>query len=140
MYKIKILTVGKTKEMWLEEGIKEYIKRLTSQAEIDLMLAKNDLQLTTWIEKESHVICLDAHGKLMDSQSFSNLLLTELEKGGARLTFVIGGAEGIPEALKRQYPLVSLSLMTFTHQLARLILVEQIYRAFEIAKGSKYHK
>ncbi len=140
MYKIKIITIGKSKELWLEDALQEYFKRLKSQVEIDLVLAKNDLQLIAWSEKEPQVNCLDPHGKLMDSQNFSQLLLSELEKGGSRMTFIIGGAEGIPLLLKKQYPLVSLSLLTFTHQLTRLILVEQIYRALEIAKGSKYHK
>ena len=68
------------------------------------------------------------------------LFQQQLEKGGARITFAIGGAEGFSEEVKKSYPLISLSPLTFTHQMTRLILIEQIYRATEILKGSKYHK
>jgi len=139
MYKIKIITVGKTKEAWLDEAMAEFLKRLKPTAEIEFHLAKDNAQLEAWVKKEPGVICLDPKGKLMDSEEFSKFLLECLQKGGSRLTFVIGGPEGLPESLKKS-PLVSFSPMTFTHQMARLILIEQIYRAFEIAKGTRYHK
>jgi 23S rRNA (pseudouridine1915-N3)-methyltransferase len=140
MYKIKILTIGKTKEAWLDEAMSEYLKRLKPMAEIELLLAKNNDQLMAWVEKEPSVICLDSTGSLLESPGFSKFFLQEIAKGGSRLAFVIGGAEGLPEKMKSQYPLLSLSPLTFTHQMARLILVEQIYRALEIEKGSQYHK
>lgn len=140
MYKIKVLTIGKIKEEWLDQALNEYYKRLKTQADVEFCLAKNDEQLLSWIDKESRVICLDAEGKMLNSEAFSHFLLSQLEAGGSRLTFVIGGADGLPRTLKEKYPLVSFSKLTFTHQLVRLILVEQIYRALEIAKGSKYHK
>lgn len=140
MYRIRLISVGKTKEEWLDEAIQEYLRRLQPLASIELLWAKNDEQLMVLAEKDSAVICLDPQGKMMDSSRFSSFLMKELEKGGARLTFVIGGPEGLPEIMRSRYPLVSLSPMTFTHQIARLILIEQIYRAFEIARGSPYHK
>ncbi|MEI8124785.1 MAG: 23S rRNA (pseudouridine(1915)-N(3))-methyltransferase RlmH [Parachlamydiaceae bacterium] len=144
MYKIRIFSVGKTKEKWLDEAIAEYLKRLQQTATIEFVLLKNDDLLTSAVQKESDngtvVLCLDATGKTLDSEGLSNYLLRQLELGGARLVLVIGGAEGLPPILKNSYPLLSLSALTFTHQVIRLILVEQIYRAFEIAKGSKYHK
>ena len=140
MYRIRIFSVGKTKEAWLEEAIAEYVKRLQHTASIEFHWAKNDEQLVALIAKEGAVVCLDAAGKNLDSERFSSFIIKQLEAGGARLAMVIGGAEGLPPALKDAYPLVSLSPMTFTHQVARLILVEQIYRAFEIDKGTKYHK
>jgi len=140
MLRLRILSVGKTKELWLEHGIEEYLKRLQNIASIDFIWAKNDEQLVTLALKESALICMDIGGKMMDSEAFSVFLHQHLQEGGSRLSFVIGGAEGLPPQLKKGYPLISLSPMTFTHQLARLILVEQIYRAFEIAKGSRYHK
>ena len=140
MHRIRLISVGKTKEEWLDEAIQEYVKRLQPVATFDFIWAKNDEQLQSLAEKDEAVICLDSSGKMYDSIQFSSFLMKELEKGGARLTFVIGGAEGLPAAMKERYPLISLSLMTFTHQVARLILVEQTYRAFEIAKGSRYHK
>lgn len=144
MYKINIITIGKTKESWLEEALAEYFKRLQGIANFDFILAKNDAQLISLVAKEKErgavTIALDANGKMMDSKQFSKFLLQQLETGGSRLTITIGGAEGLPKEIKNEYPLLSLSLMTFTHQVVRLVLIEQIYRAFEIAKGSKYHK
>lgn len=140
MHKIKILTIGKTKETWLEEALGEYRKRLKPVAEIEIVIVKDDAALVRAVEQEQRVVCLDVMGKMMDSVAFSRFLMGELEAGGARLTIVIGGAEGLPEEMRRRYQLISLSHMTFTHQCVRLILVEQIYRAFEIAKGTGYHK
>lgn len=80
----------------------------------------------------------------MNSQAFSEFVFSKLEEGGSRLTFVIGGAEGLPPGLKNKPPQggakLSLSNMTFTHLWARALLAEQIYRASEIRRGSKYHK
>ena len=94
------------------------------------------------IEKESKqsIICLDPNGKEFDSLQFSKFIQDRLIKADSRLAFVIGGAEGLPLSLKSGYELVSLSRLTMTHQLTRLFLIEQLYRAFEIAKGSPYHK
>lgn len=140
MIKLRILSVGKTKEMWLENALAEYLKRLKPIATIEFLWAKDDKQLIEWVKKEPLVICLDSHGDSMTSEEFAAFLQAKLELGGSRLAWVIGGPEGLPEALKRNECIVSLSAMTLTHQLARLILVEQIYRAFEIIKGTKYHK
>lgn len=138
--KIKIISVGKTKESWLEEAFEEYIKRLKPIMEIECLWAKNDAQLAAWAQREKGVICLDPRGAQQTSEQFSTFLHQQIERNGSRLAIVIGGAEGLTEEVKRLGPLVSLSLLTFTHQITRLILVEQIYRAFEIAKGSNYHK
>lgn len=140
MYKIRILSVGKTKEQWLESAISEYLKRLQKTASLEFVWAKNDDQLVVLAQKEEGVVCLDAAGQTMDSDQFSSFLIKKLEEHGARLTFIIGGAEGLPKGLRGAFPLLSLSPMTFTHQMVRLILVEQIYRAIEIEKGSRYHK
>jgi 23S rRNA (pseudouridine1915-N3)-methyltransferase len=140
MYKIKILSIGKTKERWLEQGMLEYIKRLKPTAKIEYHWTKDEDQLMSLAEKEPFLICLDPQGKTLTSEEFSGFLLEALESGGSRLTFLIGGAEGIPASIKKSATLVSLSKLTFTHQLSRLILLEQLYRGFEIAKGSSYHK
>lgn len=140
MYKLRIFSVGKTKEEWLELAIAEYLKRLQQVATIEFIWAKTDNQLLAMVEKATGVICLDAAGHMMESEKFSSFLIKQLEANGARLNFVIGGANGLPSALKTKYPLLSLSPMTFTHQMIRLILIEQIYRAIEIDKGSHYHK
>jgi 23S rRNA (pseudouridine1915-N3)-methyltransferase len=140
MIKLKILSVGKTKEAWLADAFDEYLKRLTPVAKIETVWVKSDEQLEALIEQEPAVVCLDAGGTMMSSEEFSQFLQKQLEEHGARLTLVIGGSDGVSEKVKRSYPLVSFSRLTFTHQIIRLMLMEQIYRAFEIARGSKYHK
>lgn len=140
MFKIRILSVGKTKESWLDSAITEYTKRLSPIASIDFIWAKDDMHLITLAEKETQIVCLDPTGKQLDSTQFAHFLQNRLEAGKMHLAFIIGGAEGLPSALKSRHPLISLSLLTFTHQITRLILVEQIYRSFEILKGSPYHK
>ncbi|MBS0604001.1 MAG: 23S rRNA (pseudouridine(1915)-N(3))-methyltransferase RlmH [Verrucomicrobia bacterium] len=141
MYKIKVFSVGKTKEDWLQDALEEYERRLKSSLSFEWILAKNDEQLKQFLEKEAHFICLDPRGKQFTSEEFSCFLVKSLQEMHSRLAFVIGGSEGIPEHLKaRARSLISLSRMTFTHQITRLILVEQIYRALEIEKGTAYHK
>lgn len=141
MYRIKVYSVGKTKEDWLQKAIEEYAERLRSSLHFEWILAKNDAQLHQFLEKESHFICLDLQAKQLTSEEFSRQLIQWLQDCGSRLCFVIGGAEGISAMIKtKARGMISLSKMTFTHQIARLILVEQIYRALEIEKGTAYHK
>lgn len=140
MLRLTIISIGKTKESWLEEALQEYIKRLQSTVSIEFVWAKSNSQLELLASKEPKLFCLDAAGQQMDSPQFSSFLIKQFEEGGSRLAIVIGGAEGLPLSLKQKYPQVSLSLLTYIHQLVRLVLIEQIYRAFEINKGSRYHK
>ena len=140
MYHLRILSINKTKEQWLQEALDEFFKRMRSAAHFECIWAKNAAQLLSLAANEPYLVCLDSAGPLMSSEQFSSFLLSKLEEGGSHLAFLIGGPEGLPSELKDKYPLLSLSRLTFTHQLVRLILVEQIYRAFEIAKGSNYHK
>ncbi|WP_068468427.1 23S rRNA (pseudouridine(1915)-N(3))-methyltransferase RlmH [Candidatus Protochlamydia phocaeensis] len=140
MLKLKILSVGKTKEKWLEDAFDEYVKRLRPIIQVECQWAKDSAQLLEWAQKEAHLICLDPAGKLLTSEQFAAFLESSWQKSGSRLTLVIGGAEGLPTELKQQGQLISLSPLTFTHQITRLVLIEQIYRATEINKGSQYHK
>lgn len=140
MSRIKIISVGKTKESWLDEAIAEYLKRLQPWAIIEFIWAKNDTQLLQLIQKETFCLCLDAAGRTFTSQEFSRFFQEKLVKGGSKITLVIGGPEGLPDELKEKHALISLSTMTFTHQIARLILVEQIYRAYTIFEKLPYHK
>jgi 23S rRNA (pseudouridine1915-N3)-methyltransferase len=140
MLKLKILSVGRWKEAWLQQAVSIYTDRLRSQLEIDWKWADNDPQLLQWVEKEPLVVALDPKGKSYTSQEFSSFLFKQFELGGSRLTFVIGGATGLPPSIKRSCSLISLSPLTFTHQITQLILIEQVYRAFEIRKGSHYDK
>lgn len=141
MFRIQILSVGKTKEAWLEEGINEYLKRLTPIAQFEFLWAKNNEQLVQLASKAPLLICLDPAGKQMTSEKFADFLQQKLIQGGSKIAFVIGGAEGLPQELKSDASsMLSLSALTMTHQMVRLLLIEQIYRAFEILKGSQYHK
>lgn len=141
MLKIKVYSIGKTKEDWLLQALEEYEKRLKASLTFEWILAKSDEQLKQFLEKEENFICLDPRGKQFSSEEFSTFLTRAFRDCHSRLAFVIGGAEGIPQPLKlKAKALISLSRMTFTHQITRLILVEQIYRALEIEKGSAYHK
>lgn len=140
MLKLKIISVGKTKEDWLEQALDEYLKRLKPNVAIEFVWAKNDEQLVSLVEKEPVYICLDANGNHLSSEEFAKYLHLKFEQGGSRLCMVIGGPEGLPSKLKQHALCISLSRMTLTHQMVRLLLLEQVYRAFEIARGSKYHK
>lgn len=140
MLKLKILSIGKTKEAWLEEALSEYLKRLKPYMSVEWIWAKDNNHLLELSRKEPLVIGLDPTGHLFSSEEFATFLEEAWEKGGSRLTMVIGGAEGLLPPFKKEFTLVSLSPMTFTHQMTRLLLIEQIYRATEIKKGSQYHK
>ncbi len=140
MIKLKLFSVGKTKERWLNEAFEMYVKRLEMDVLIECQWFKNIDLLESNVSKEKNIICLDLNGDEMTSENFSKYLFNKFELFGSRLTFIIGDDLGLPDTLKRQFPTISLSKLTFTHQIARLVLLEQIYRAFEIAKGTPYHK
>lgn len=134
MLKIQLISVGKNKESWLEACFSEYTKRLKGSIELQTQWAKTDEELVALASREKYVIGLDPNGEVVDSIAFSNLIYKQ-----ARLCLVIGGAEGLPKDLNAD-ALISLSRLTFTHQIARIVLIEQLYRASEIFKGTPYHK
>lgn len=146
---VKIRIVGRKSggEKWLESSYSTYESRLKStNLEVTTLWHKNNDELIKSIDSDSSkshsVVLLDPLGKMCTSEKFSEDMYKWLEEGGSRLTFVIGGAEGLPEEIKSTYGrrMLSLSSLTFTHQFARILLMEQIYRASEIKKGSGYHK
>lgn len=137
MLKVSIHTIGRLKETWLSEALQEYEKRLKGKMRIEWFLWKDDAELSKQVELESSWIALDVKGELLSSEELSKKLFDT----GSRFTFVIGGAPGLPPALLSQAKWrLSLSPLTFTHQMTRLILVEQLYRAHEIQRNSPYHK
>ncbi len=141
VFKLKIFSIGKTKEEWLNVAIDEYVKRLSPFLTIEFIWAKNNQQLKELLKRETcSILCLDAAGKSFDSIQFAEFLQSQFVASKSRLTMVIGGPEGLPDDLKEKYLSFSLSPLTLTHQIVRLVLIEQIYRSFEILKGSKYHK
>ncbi len=138
MFKVKVLTQGKIKEPWLISALEEYQKRLSSTLTIKWVLVNTDQELTTLALKEPMLIALDIPGKLLSSEEWSHALFSSW---GARPTFVIGGSLGLdPSVVQHAKIRISLSPLTFTHQMVRLILVEQLYRAIQIEQGTQYHK
>lgn len=157
---IKILAVGKIKETYLKEGISLHLTRLKkyanvqiievndepayenpSLAEIKLLKDKEGERLLKLIKPQEYVIALDLNQKQFKSPLFAEFLNKSMEKAGSSLTFLIGGSYGLSEAIKKRADTsFSLSEMTFLHQMTRLILLEQIYRAFKINHHEVYHK
>jgi 23S rRNA (pseudouridine1915-N3)-methyltransferase len=140
MLKIKVIAVGRPKEQWIESAISEYSQRLRGTMTVEWIWTASDAQQIKLVEQQNRVVCLDPQGKMLSSEEFSQFLFAELRQGGSSLCIVIGGAEGLPSVLRERYPLISFSRLTFTHQMVRLLLIEQLYRAVEIEKGSPYHK
>lgn len=157
--KITLACVGKIKEKYLTAGIEEFTKRLTpfckletiaiseermpedpSPAEKEQVLGRETERLLAVIPQNSYVIVLDVKGSLISSEELAAKFDKLALEGNSNITFVIGGAFGYTDALrKRADETISFSRMTFTHQMIRLLLIEQIYRAFKISRGEKYH-
>ena len=140
--KIKIIAVGKVKYSWIQAGIQEYGKRIPglNLQEIKDSNRRTELsEITPYLKTHDRLIVLTERGKLQTSQDFSQFLITETLNHS--LVFVIGSSDGITPELERSAHIrLALSTMTFTHDLARLLLVEQIYRGISIATNANYHK
>lgn len=158
--KIKIITVGKLKEKYLKDGIAEYVKRLSrfascemieladektpdnaSEAENEKILEIEGNRILSKIGQREFVVVLAIEGITLSSEEFSKQLEKASINGFSTLTFIIGGSLGLSTKVKKRSNLsISFGRLTFPHQLMRLVLVEQIYRAFSIQQGSPYHK
>ncbi|MBQ1777567.1 MAG: 23S rRNA (pseudouridine(1915)-N(3))-methyltransferase RlmH [Succiniclasticum sp.] len=157
--KITIACVGKLKEKYLTAAMDEYVKRLQpfckleiisineekmpqepSEAEREQVLEKETKRLLSIIPEHSYVILLDLQGKQITSPELAEKMDALAVQGVSHITFVIGGAFGYTDALRKKADFRwSFSKLTFTHQMIRVLLAEQIYRAFKISKGEKYH-
>jgi len=157
---ISIVTVGKLKEKYLKQGIEEYLKRLTAYAKVEMIEVadekapeelselemvqvkqKEGERILAKISQDTYVIALAIQGKLGSSEELAGSLDKLATYGKSKIAFVIGGSLGLSdEVIKRSNEQLSFSRMTFPHQLMRLILVEQIYRAFRINRNEPYHK
>ncbi|AJQ29751.1 23S rRNA (pseudouridine(1915)-N(3))-methyltransferase RlmH [Pelosinus fermentans] len=157
--KITIIAVGKIKEKYLTMGIAEFVKRLTpycrlsiievdeermpenpSDAEKAKVLLKEGERMLKHVKDNTHLIVLDVIGKQASSEELAEKISDLGVSGKSDVTFIIGGAFGLsPDLLKAAKERLSFSKMTFTHQMIRLLLVEQIYRAFKINRGENYH-
>ena len=158
--KIKLVTVGKLKEKYLKDGIAEYSKRISrfaavemieladektpdraSDSENEKILDLEGNRILSKIGDREFVVVLAIEGKTLSSEEFSKQLEQASINGFSTLTFVIGGSLGLsPQVKKRATLSLSFGRLTLPHQLMRLVLVEQIYRAFTIQQGSPYHK
>ena len=156
---IKIYAIGKIKDFY-KAGVDEYLKRISGYSKIEVIELKDesisdkpsDLEIKKAIDNEGKrvnsllknnefLIGLDLNKKEMDSVEFSKFLIEKLESNGSNISFVIGGSYGLSEELKKRVNTsISISKFTLPHQLARLVLVEQIFRAFKIINNETYHK
>lgn len=154
---IKIIALGKIKEKFLKDGINEFLKRLTPYASVEItelsaieikdenltakILEQEGEKILSHIKPQSFVITMEIKGKMFSSEEFAKKIENITNDGISEIIFVIGSSCGIsPTVSARANLKMSMSKMTFLHQFARLILVEQIYRAFKIIKGETYHK
>lgn len=158
--KITIITVGKIKEKFYRDALLEYEKRLSKYCKLKVwevadektpdqasdtvtmqILSKEGERIRNLIPKDSLVVPLAIEGKKYDSVGFADMIQKTTVSGISHITFIIGGSLGIEESIKKTNPqMISFSDMTFPHQLMRVILLEQIYRAFRIINGEPYHK
>ena len=145
MLQIKLLCHGTLKEDYLRAACAEYIKRLGAYCRFSLYEAKDDASFASYLtapaQQKDYKIALCVEGKQDSSEEFAARIEKLANGGASSILLVIGASDGIPEQLKAlcQYRL-SFSRMTFPHQLMRVILLEQIYRAMNINNGGKYHK
>lgn len=158
MMQVRLVTVGKLKEQYLREACAEYAKRIGRFAKLQILeleearLPENpgEKEIAQALEAEAsaiekacagYVIALCIEGKQQKSQAFAGLLTRLGVQGQGMVTLVIGSSFGLAERIKQRADLrLSMSEMTFPHQLARVMLLEQLYRAFQIQAGGKYHK
>ncbi|MFV0637141.1 23S rRNA (pseudouridine(1915)-N(3))-methyltransferase RlmH [Mitsuokella sp.] len=157
--KITIVCAGKIKEKYLNAGIAEFLKRLKPFAQVEIreiheekmpdepsaaekeqVLKREGEKLLKLVPSGSYLFVLDVYGELKSSEKLAAEINELGLRGRSSLTFLIGGAFGLSEEVRtRADERISFSPMTFTHQMVRLLLVEQIYRAFKINRGEKYH-
>ena len=142
---IKIISVGKIKEKYIQTGIEEYQKRLSNKRveliEIkDMSKEKEGEKIISLVEKMNDVlvVALDEHGAEFTSTGFSEFLKKNIDED---ICFIVGGPDGLDKpVLERANKIIAISKMTFTHEMARLFLMEQIYRGLAIIDGKRYHR
>ncbi len=157
--RMTIAGIGRIKEKWMRDGIQEYVTRLAPMAKMQIIeqeeekmppspsnaikekvMAKEGEKILKYVGSEDYVILLDTSGKELSSVALSELLQRQMTAGKSRFTFLIGGPFGNGKNLKERADFkLCLSPMTFTHQMARLILAEQLYRAMKIMRHEPYH-
>ncbi len=157
--KFTILGIGKIKEKWMRQGIEEYVKRLKPIAPLEIIeqdeekmpespspamkekiMEKEGEKLLKYLKDDDCLVLLDLKGKPMSSEGLADWISDRMVKGTSHFYFMIGGPYGNGENIRRRADMkISISAMTFTHQMVRLILSEQIYRAMKIIRREPYH-
>jgi 23S rRNA (pseudouridine1915-N3)-methyltransferase len=154
--KISLWSIGKSNESYIKEGVEEFTKRISKYFPVEWtiipvpknagMLSEMDLKkregeiIFQWLKPDDYLIALDEHGKQFTSEGLALFIQQRASESTKHLVFLIGGAYGLDEpVLKRAKTKWSLSQLTFPHQLVRLILAEQVYRACTILRNEKYH-
>lgn len=158
--KITIIAVGKLKEKYWKQAIAEYEKRLSAYTKIDIIEVpdekapenmsdkeieqvkeKEGQRILAKVKLQSTVITLEIQGKMLSSEGLAKELDQRMTQGASDFTFIIGGSNGLhQDVMKRSNFALSFSKMTFPHQMMRVVLLEQVYRAFKINRGEAYHK
>ncbi|MBR3450413.1 MAG: 23S rRNA (pseudouridine(1915)-N(3))-methyltransferase RlmH [Bacteroidales bacterium] len=138
--KVKVLFTGKTTDPWIRQGVEVYAGRIRHYVPFELIELRDDSQILKSVRNSDHLVLLDEHGETFSSLDWARNLEQKTAHLPKDLVFVIGGPYGFPaEVRARCDESLSLSRMTFSHQLVRLVFLEQLYRAFTIIKGEPYH-
>ena len=149
MQTINIICVGKLKEQYLKDAQKEYAKRLTAFCKLNIIELDESMKgpeeegkaILNKIEKDAFVYAMCIEGKQMSSEKLAQEISRKATEGKSNLTFIIGGSLGLSDDVKNRADIrLSMSEMTFPHHLARIMLEEQIYRAYKINRNEPYHK
>lgn len=160
MLAVRLICVGKMREKFYIEAFSEYAKRLQAYCKLDLIeltekrlgdnptqkeissaLGREAAEIMKNIPPDAYLVAMCVEGKQMKSEAMAKLVSERESSGKPKLCFVVGGSFGLDESVKRRADMrLSMSEMTFPHHLARVMLAEQIYRAFKINEGSRYHK
>ena len=143
--KISLFLAGRAKEKWIEEGFRHYRKLLSGFAQVEVKefgeSPKELEQLATKIPARCFTVLLDVKGERFSSEGLAEFFRTKMNQGTSHFCFLVGGSEGLSDEVKAKANLRwSFSPLTFPHHLIRVVLVEQLYRAFSILGGRKYHK
>jgi 23S rRNA (pseudouridine1915-N3)-methyltransferase len=141
--KLRLLMLGKTRRPELRAVVEDYVKRISRHSPIEIIEVRDEAAALKCLDADraANVILLDATGKALDSNAFAKWLADQRDRGTRELIFLCGDADGFPDSLRsRAHQKLSLGAMTFSHELARVMLAEQLYRAFATLSGSPYPK
>jgi len=150
--KLRVVCVGKSREQWVKDAVGDYVGRIRRYSPFEMCEVRDEKgtaaeemrrreceRLTKCLPAGAAVVIMDERGEQTDSAGLAAYISKQRDSGLGELVFVVGGAYGFSDEFRRRGRLLSLSRMTFTHQMVRVFLLEQIYRAFTIINGEPYH-